>query len=421
MKMRECSRLSACTLLLALALLSGCGSSEDETIPSTTTIFYAHTAVFGSNSTAFTAGYNAFGQLGDGTIATPRAVAAQVPIGRVGGIAAGGVHTLAFGNNSSVYAWGSNYQGQLGDAAIPVTGSSAYSANPIRLQMPNSVTDVAAGGYHSLALTGGNVQAWGYNGYGQLGNGNANNSGVPVAVLGLAAGQITKVAAGGTHSLALSRDQRVYAWGRNAYGQVGGDGFEATLTPFRVMQNISTAKIAKIAAGGSSSYALETRTDPGTGAVSQRLWGWGYNGMGQLGLSPLSAAYFSAPNPMALPSAVAAGAGILKMAAGVDHLLILVDDGTGQGTGTVWGIGFNSYAQLGNDSTTNSASFVPVYSSGTTQLTGVTDIAASGHHSLAKVNGVWFGWGDNGSGQLGNPVSKTGLGYLRVPTLVQGF
>jgi hypothetical protein len=54
----------------------------------------------------------------------------------------------------------------------------------------------------------------------------------------------------------------------------------------------------------------------------------------------------------------------------------------------------------------------------------VTDIFAFGNHSLAKLGsnpGVWYGWGDNGFGQLASPVSTSSIGYLLVPQVMQGY
>ncbi|MEK7778442.1 MAG: RCC1 repeat-containing protein, partial [Chloroflexota bacterium] len=81
---------------------------------------------------------------------------------------------------------------------------------------------VAAGQAHSLALKiDETVWAWGHNAYGQLGNapGGMPASPIPVKVSGLT--DVKAVAAGGGHSLALKSDGSVWAWGYNYYGQLG--------------------------------------------------------------------------------------------------------------------------------------------------------------------------------------------------------
>ena len=453
--------------LLTLALLSACGSPTTP-IPATATIFYAHAAIFGSNSSSLlTTGYNGFGQLGNGNLNTESVLASVVGLTHVDKVATGGDHTLAlvFSNHSSIYAWGSNYHGQLGNAtvggvAIPTTGSGAYSDTPVKIPLHGLVTDISAGGFHSLAVVADpatgipTAYAWGYNGFGQLGNQGLVDSSLPVQVQQAgqnALGNITAVAAGGGHSLALDSDGFVYAWGDNAYGQVGTDptaplgAFATSANQVQVItvtppSKTSLTNIAQIAAGASTSYAL---TNDGT-----TVWAWGYNGMAQLAMNPaLTGNPFALPgqqvnlqvnsyNPVAVtiplslfsPTGLPAGTTILKIAAGLDHVLALLSNHT------VMAWGFNNFGQVGNNnnSTTpfdNSRVFTPVLvltggsalvGSGTT-MTGVTDIKAFGNSSMARVNGVWYGWGDNSFGQLGNPVSATSIGFLLIPAIVQGF
>jgi len=77
---------------------------------------------------------------------------------------------------------------------------------------------VAAGAPASASATG--TSAWGYNAYGELGNGSTTKSTVPVAVSGLGSG-VKSVSAGITHALALLNDGTVKAWGANEDGQLG--------------------------------------------------------------------------------------------------------------------------------------------------------------------------------------------------------
>ena len=90
-----------------------------------------------------------------------------------------------------------------------------------------TVIAIAAGYYHSLALCAdGTLVAWGYNGYGQLGNNSTTNSSVPVVVdrAGVLAGKtVTAIAAGASHSLALCADGTLAAWGCNDDGQLGNN------------------------------------------------------------------------------------------------------------------------------------------------------------------------------------------------------
>jgi alpha-tubulin suppressor-like RCC1 family protein len=432
MAIRKSSGLLLLAGMLASVLLSGCGSSSstNTNIPSTATIFYGHSVIFGSHSTVLTTGYNGFGQLGNGNLNSQSSLAATVPaLGPMDRSATGADHTLvlAFSNVSSVYAWGSNNHGQIG-SSIATTGTGAFSSNPVKIPLHGAVTEIAAGGFHSLAVVDGTAYAWGYNGYGQLGDDTFADNTTPKPVKASVGGNVinvTRLAAGGGHSLALTNIGTIYAWGYNGYGQLGKDPTAPLNTYANIAEPVQVngavlQNIVQIAAGGSSSYALENDVDPDTGEITtQKLWAWGYNGMGQLGLDPATTEFKYTPTAIALP---ATAGKIAKISAGWDHLLMLADDGT------VWAVGFNGYGQLGNNDITSNLSdttnkFTPVQVLGPTGgiLSGVTDIIAFGNHSLARVSGVWYGWGDNGFGQLGNPVSTSSIGYLLAPTLVQGF
>src|SRR3989304_5016513 len=231
---------------------------------------------------------------------------------------------------------------------------------------------IAAGQDHSLALKNdGTVWAWGYNLYGQLGNGNNTNSNVPVQVAGLTG--ITAIAGGGrAHSLALRNDGTVWAWGFNTSGQLGN----GTLTNNNVPVPVSSlTAVTALAGGGNHSIAL--RND-GT------VWAWGYNGYGQLGNGTFTNS--NVPAPVSSLTAVTALAG------GEGHSLALKNDGT------VWTWGYNINGQLGNVTFTNSNVPVPV-----TSFTGVSAISSGDLHSLAlKNDGTVQAWGNNASGQLGN-------------------
>jgi len=437
MKTVKTSGLLACAGLCALLLLSGCGGSSNTTIPATTSIFYAHTAIFKNNSTALTTGYNAFGQLGQGNLDS-FAVATAVPnLGPINGIAAGGDHTVsfAFANHSTVSAWGSNYHGQIG-STIATTGTSAYSSTPVRVSLHQDagpwpagqglVSGVAAGWFHSLAIVDGTVFSWGYGAYGQLGPRVADttlaDNATPHQVLigsgGAPLSLITQVAAGGGTSYALTTNGRVYSWGDNTYGQLGRPPANGLYDSTPTLVNDATLQpltnVKQIAAAGSNAYAVK---NDGT------VWAWGYNGMGQLGKSPLDIPTATPPVAATLSSTFAVEIldangnhlNVTKIAPGLDHVLALLPNNT------VVAWGFNEYGQLGNGDLATANSFVPVTvvtALGGPALSGVTDIAAFGNSSLALVAGVWYGWGDNGFGQLGNPVSTNSLAKLFNPVVV---
>ena len=443
MKTGKRSGLFICAGLLAMAFFSGCGgSSTSTTIPAVATVYYSH-GVFLNHSSLLTVGYNAFGQLGNGTLVTT-AVAAAVPgLGKIKGFAAGAEHTLAFYNNSSVMAWGYNYHGQIGNAGVLTAATSTvacYTASPVRVGNLTHVSQVAAGAFHSLAVSNGSVYSWGYNGSGQLGVGSVNGTALgdattPVQVEEAGPGgvnpllaNVTQVAAGAYHSLALTSDGKVFAWGDNTYGQLGNQykdqnnvtdnpptkTFSSAAIPVTFLQSDGTpypAVPTQIAAAGS--YSLARLSD---GSV----WAWGYNGYGQLGTTT----NMGTLTPTYVPTKVATGLSIDKVSAGLMHVLAQVGD-------TVWGWGFDERGQLGNNPgisglvSPNTATPVRAKDSLGNLMTGVTDIEAFGNFSYVKIpiSGVvqLWGFGDNNFGQLGQPIITTGISYQAVPRQVLGF
>jgi alpha-tubulin suppressor-like RCC1 family protein len=199
---------------------------------------------------------------------------------------------------------------------------------------------------------------------------------------------ITAITRGNWHSLALTSDGTVWAWGRNSWGQLGNGTWNNSNVPVQVS---GLTGITAIAAG--AAYSLALKSD-GT------VWTWGDNGDGQLGNRTWDNSN--------LPVQVSGLTGITTIAAGDSHSLALKNDGT------VWAWGYNRHGQLGNG--TNKDSNVPVQVSG---LTGITAISAAGDsHSIAlKNDGTIWAWGDNGDGELGNGTNKDS----NVPVQVSGL
>ncbi len=168
-------------------------------------------------------------------------------------------------NTQTAVAWGYNGYGELGDGTT--TDRSVFGAVS---GLSSGVVQVAAGNDFSLAVTStGTAWAWGNGQFGQLGNGSTANSSVPVQVKGLTGA--VAVAAGFFHGLALRSDGTVWAWGGNDSGQLGNGTTASSPVPVLVK---GLTGITQIAAG--AEYSLALRSD-GT------VWAWGRNGSGQLG------------------------------------------------------------------------------------------------------------------------------------------
>ena len=156
-------------------------------------------------------------------------------IGLVTQVAAGGDHTLAVTASGQLYAFGFNEFGELGSSANTVPNPT-----PTVVTLPGEigpVTQVAAGGDHSLALTAsGQLYAFGDNEFGQLGSAtnNGTNHANPTPTLVALPGEIgpvTQVAAGADQSLAVTASGQLYAFGINVFGQLGSAANSGTDNP----------------------------------------------------------------------------------------------------------------------------------------------------------------------------------------------
>ena len=136
-------------------------------------------------------------------------------------IAGGGGHTVALTSDGKVFAWGKNTYGQLGDGTTNYHGTPTPVA--VRGLFGKGMTAIAGGRDHTVALTSeGKVFAWGNGTYGQLGDGTTTlERKTPVAVdmTGALAGKtVTAIAAGNSHTVALTSDGKVFAWGITSLG-----------------------------------------------------------------------------------------------------------------------------------------------------------------------------------------------------------
>lgn len=157
------------------------------------------------------------GQLGNGAGGDSNVPVAVSGLGSgVEAIAAGGTFSCAVLSGGEVRCWGSNAYGQLGDGVI------ASSDVPVTVSgVSSSATSIATGyGFACAGATSGGVQCWGRGDQGQLGDGNGTDSSSPVAVSGLTAG-IRSLSANGFHACAATTAGALRCWGSNDLGQLG--------------------------------------------------------------------------------------------------------------------------------------------------------------------------------------------------------
>jgi alpha-tubulin suppressor-like RCC1 family protein len=187
-------------------------------------------------------------------------------------IARGYDHVLILRSDGSVWGCGLNSVGQLGDGT---SGAGASRAVPTRVVgLPADIVQVLASAQSSYALTaGGRVYAWGRNQFGNLGNGTASpaSQAAPTPALVPDLAGVVMIASGRDHVLAATARGAVYAWGQNGSNQVNaGDG--DVLSPVQI-------------GGIADARAVYANANQGfyENALGQLL-GWGQNGNGNLGI-----------------------------------------------------------------------------------------------------------------------------------------
>jgi len=294
----------------------------------------------------------------------------------------------------------------VGLLAVAASILLAHNAPPVAAE---TAAAVAAGDTHTCALTTtGGVKCWGENDYGQVGDGTSGNiRTTPIDVSGLTSG-VAAVTAGWEHTCALTTAGGLRCWGRNPWGQLGdGTHWNYRTTPVDV-SGLTSGVAAVTASTSNHTCALTT-----TGGLK---W-WGNNDNGQLGDGTTT----ERTTPVDVSGLTS---GVAAVEAGGAHSCAVR---TAVGV-KCWGR--NVYGQLGDGTTTER--WTPVDVSGLTS--GVAAVEAGGAHSCAVRTAVGVKcWGRNVYGQLGDgttterwtPVDVTGFappvgGIAELPDTAKG-
>jgi alpha-tubulin suppressor-like RCC1 family protein len=269
----------------------------------------------GSDGNLYAWGYSSFsnslGGLGDGNTTnsfTP--VAVSLPSGvSPTAIATAGTgfpfssSGYAIGSDGSLYAWGYNADGELGDGTTTGPdncnnggGPVACSTTPIKVALPTGVTPKAiattSGSAYAIGSDG-HLYAWGYNGSGELGDGTTTSSDTPV-VVSLPSGVTPTAIAGGEYgdAYAIGSDGHLYAWGDNIFGELGdgndtGPDLCAMPNPIGppLQEPCSTVPVQVSLPSGVTPTAIAGGGPHDGYAIGSdgHLYAWGYNADGELG------------------------------------------------------------------------------------------------------------------------------------------
>jgi alpha-tubulin suppressor-like RCC1 family protein len=259
------------------------------------------------------------------------------------------------------------------------------------------ITGISVGENHLLAMAGdGAVYGVGGNSRGQLGDGTRNDAPEPVRVRGLPEDeQIARVAAWAGHSVAVTAEGRLYAWGWNNYGQLGDGTDQDRLTPVAATGFPERDPIVEAYPSYSSTFALTT---------SGKLYL-----AGTLGAPAKEPEPKPGLRPVARFGGFPKGARIATVAVGDGHWLAAAEDGT------AWAWGENGYSKLGVDPQVRFASR-PMRVTGLPEGLRVVQVAAGESHSIALADdGSMCAWGGNDNGELGIGVDA---GHRRHPAKI---
>jgi alpha-tubulin suppressor-like RCC1 family protein len=247
-------------------------------------VFAAVSAGYG-HSCGLTTGGAAYcwGQNGDGQLGNSSTTSSSTPVAVSGGlvfaaVSAGNGHSCGLTTAGAGYCWGDNVYGELGNGTTTgpqQCGTLQYmfpcSTTPVVVSSGLTFAAVIAGAFHSCGLTtAGAAYCWGFNMFGQLGNGSTTDSSTPVAVSGgltLAAVSVGR----DVHSCSVTTAGAAYCWGYNGNGQLGNGSTTNSSTPVAVSGGLT---FSAVSVGDAHSCGLTT-----AGAA----YCWGYNVAGQLG------------------------------------------------------------------------------------------------------------------------------------------
>ncbi|MDR1152396.1 MAG: hypothetical protein LBK72_07975 [Bifidobacteriaceae bacterium] len=368
---------------------------------------FRHAIALTADGDVYTWGAHSSGKLGIGPVEvnsfTPNLVTFPVSITATA-VGAGADHSVALTEDGDIFTWGNNELGQLGNS-----GAGVEVDTPVKVAASGiEFAAVSSGWNHALAISrDGDVYAWGSDAMGQLGPDrvfdvdndpeNAGRghpdwfSGVPGKVAGLP-DHIAQVSAGADHSVALSENGDVYAWGSGQLGQLGNG---ATSGNYTTPVKINLPPIVGISAGAQYTVAW---------TAAGELYAWGANIDGNLGFG--TNADVSTPHKVLGISVAAAVAGF-SIQSYMRHTVAVDKDGRL----VTWGN--NDHTQLGDTS-------VP-YDDQPRRVDGIPPIAyvAAGDGSTMAVStgGELYAWGDNYGGVLGTDATE----QRDVPTLVGGL
>jgi alpha-tubulin suppressor-like RCC1 family protein len=271
--------------------------------------------------------------------------------------------------DGTLWCWGINSRGEIGD------GTTTERTTPVQVtSLGSAVASVSSGKDHTCAiLTNGTLWCWGYNEWGQLGDGTTIDRDTPVQVTALGS-SLSTVSCSDSYTCAALTDGTLWCWGYNGAGQLGDGTTTPRLSPEQIAVGSGGSVVSLSTGGGDACVILSSGT----------LWCWGNNNSGQLastasGLTPVQIA--------------ALGNGLASASVGGGFECAVLTNGT------LWCWGTGSGGALGQGSPTGSDTPGQVTALGSS----VASVAAGTSVTCATLtNGTLWCWGSNELGEIGD-------------------